>query len=165
MVIFWDSINSSSTGAATIRLASRGLVDSAIVCHPGPCTIAEIKAISIPTSWVCAEGMYSFRIWDKSVLIIQKEDEWFGPKLRAEAEAAFAAKKDKPEFVEYEFRDYKGKWHCLSHWFVHAISCASQGRCMDSPLVQLCPFLKWRKRSRILWNKRLVGLRRLWLFD
>lgn len=32
----------------------------------------------------------------------------FGPKLRNEAEAAFAERKDKPEFVDYEFKDYKG---------------------------------------------------------
>ena len=33
----------------------------------------------------------------------------FGPALRNKAEAILAARKDKPEFVDYEFKDYKGK--------------------------------------------------------
>ena len=33
----------------------------------------------------------------------------FGPKLRNEAEAVFAERKDKPEFVQYEFKDFKGE--------------------------------------------------------
>ena len=37
-----------------------------------------------------------------------KENFTFGPKLRNAAEAIFAGRKDKPEFIEYEFRDYKG---------------------------------------------------------
>lgn len=32
----------------------------------------------------------------------------FVPTLRQGAEAVFAARKDKPDFVEYEFKDYKG---------------------------------------------------------
>lgn len=34
----------------------------------------------------------------------------FKKPLRDEAEAIFAARKEKPEFVEYEFKDYKGKY-------------------------------------------------------
>lgn len=33
----------------------------------------------------------------------------FKKPLRDEAEAIFAARKDKPDFVEYEFVDYKGE--------------------------------------------------------
>lgn len=43
------------------------------------------------------------------------EDEYFGPKIRNEAEAIFAARKGKPDFVEYEFNDYKGKYR--AHWY------------------------------------------------
>ena len=32
----------------------------------------------------------------------------FKKALRDEAEAVFAARKDKPDYVEYEFKDYKG---------------------------------------------------------
>lgn len=32
----------------------------------------------------------------------------FTPDIRSEAEAVFAARKDKPEYVDYEFVDYKG---------------------------------------------------------
>lgn len=36
------------------------------------------------------------------------DDMSFGPKLRNEAEAIFAARKDKPDYVDYEFKDYAG---------------------------------------------------------
>lgn len=32
----------------------------------------------------------------------------FGKKIRDDAEAVFAARKDKPDYVDYEFKDYKG---------------------------------------------------------
>ena len=32
----------------------------------------------------------------------------FGPNVRANTEAIFAARKDKSDFVDYEFHDYKG---------------------------------------------------------
>ena len=37
----------------------------------------------------------------------------FAKPLRDQAEAIFAARKDKPDFVEYEFVDYKGSWVVL----------------------------------------------------
>jgi len=81
-------------GAATIRLASAGLVDTVVVAHPGLCNITEIKAMKIPSAFVCAE-----------------EDSSFGPALRNEAEAVFAERKGKDNFLEYEFVDYKGTVH------------------------------------------------------
>jgi len=81
-------------GAAAIRLGSTSLIDSAVVCHPGGCNLEEIRAMKVPTAWACAE-----------------EDMSFGPKIRNDAEAAFAARKDKPDFVDYEFVDYKGTCH------------------------------------------------------
>jgi carboxymethylenebutenolidase len=39
----------------------------------------------------------------------------FKKPLRDEAEAVFAARKDKPEYVEYEFKDYKGTVPAISH--------------------------------------------------
>lgn len=35
----------------------------------------------------------------------------FTPKLRQDAEDIFSSRKDKPDFVEYEFKDYKGTAH------------------------------------------------------
>lgn len=32
----------------------------------------------------------------------------FTPSMRQEAEAIFAARKDKPKFIDYEFKDYGG---------------------------------------------------------
>ncbi|TDL22123.1 dienelactone hydrolase endo-1-3,1,4-beta-D-glucanase [Rickenella mellea] len=81
-------------GAAAVRLGSKGLFNSIVVCHPSIISKAEISAINIPTSWVCAE-----------------EDFTFGTMLRNEAEALFAARKDKRDYVDYEFREYKGVVH------------------------------------------------------
>jgi hypothetical protein len=39
-----------------IRLGSTDLFDSLVLCHPGTCTIEQIKAIKKPASWACAEG-------------------------------------------------------------------------------------------------------------
>jgi len=83
-------------GALAIRLGSRSSLplDSIVIAHPGSTSIKEIQAIRIPASWACAEDDMSFK-----------------KPLRDQAEAAFAARKDKPDFVEYEFRDYKGTAH------------------------------------------------------
>ncbi|KAF8578489.1 dienelactone hydrolase endo-1,3,1,4-beta-D-glucanase [Ramaria rubella] len=81
-------------GAQVVRLASADLFDSAIVAHPGPTTKAQVEAMKIPTSWICAE-----------------EDRAFGPKRRAETEAIFKRKQEANSSLKYEFRDYKGTVH------------------------------------------------------
>ncbi|KIK44354.1 hypothetical protein CY34DRAFT_23111 [Suillus luteus UH-Slu-Lm8-n1] len=81
-------------GSLGVRLASLGVFDSSVVCHPGFVSEAEVKAINIPTSWVCAE-----------------EDMCFGPAIRNKAEALLAAREGKDKFVDYEFVDYKGTVH------------------------------------------------------
>ncbi|KAG2145889.1 Alpha/Beta hydrolase protein [Suillus clintonianus] len=81
-------------GALGVRLAPLGIFDSMIVCHPGAVSEAEVKAINIPTSWVCAE-----------------DDMTFSPAMRNKSEALFAARKGKDDFVDYEFVDYKGTVH------------------------------------------------------
>ena len=40
---------------------------------------------------------------------LNSDDMAFGKAMRDQAEAIFAARKDKPDFVEYEFVDYKGQ--------------------------------------------------------
>ncbi|GJE91791.1 dienelactone hydrolase family protein [Phanerochaete sordida] len=81
-------------GTIAIRLGATDLFDSLVILHPGNTTIEQIKAIKKPAAWACAE-----------------EDMSFKKPLRDEAEALFASRKDKPEFVEYEFKDYKGTCH------------------------------------------------------
>jgi hypothetical protein len=39
-----------------VRLGGTDLVNSVVICHPGSFTIDEVKAIKVPTAWVCAEG-------------------------------------------------------------------------------------------------------------
>lgn len=46
-------------GAMGVRLGSKGIFDSLVICHPAPITADEAKAITIPTSWVCAERQLS----------------------------------------------------------------------------------------------------------
>ncbi|KIP01134.1 hypothetical protein PHLGIDRAFT_48481, partial [Phlebiopsis gigantea 11061_1 CR5-6] len=57
--------------------------DALVVSHPGIFTADQIKAIKKPTAWP----------------------------LRDQAEAILAARKDKREFVDYVFVDYKGSCH------------------------------------------------------
>ena len=45
-------------GASCVRLGGTDLVNSIVICHPGPITIDQVKAIKVPTAWVCAEGIY-----------------------------------------------------------------------------------------------------------
>ena len=42
-----------------MRLGGADLVNSVVICHPGPFTINQVKAIKVPTAWVCAEGIYN----------------------------------------------------------------------------------------------------------
>jgi len=81
-------------GSCAIRLGSKGLVDSLVIAHPGGVTAEQVKAIKIPSSWECAE-----------------EDPSFDPKIRLEAESIFAARKDKEDYIDYEFVDYPGTAH------------------------------------------------------
>ncbi|EIM87387.1 dienelactone hydrolase endo-1-3,1,4-beta-D-glucanase [Stereum hirsutum FP-91666 SS1] len=69
-------------------------VNSLVLCHPSALKEEQIEAIKVPSAWACAE-----------------DDMAFTPDIRSEAEAVFAARKDKPEYVDYEFVDYKGTVH------------------------------------------------------
>lgn len=68
--------------------------------------------MKVSTSWHCAEGAkpLSQTLCIEIFLTYYRttEDVYFGPKMRSEAEAIFAARKGKPDFVDYEFNDYKG---------------------------------------------------------
>ncbi|KAA1469967.1 dienelactone hydrolase endo-1-3,1,4-beta-D-glucanase [Dentipellis sp. KUC8613] len=81
-------------GSMAIRIGSRHLVDTVVICHPGPATVEEIKAINVPSCWVLAE-----------------EDSTFPPKLRNSAEEVLKAREGTPEYVDFEFKDWKGTAH------------------------------------------------------
>jgi len=81
-------------GSVGLIMASKDLLDSVVICHPGTPSKEEINAIKIPSSWACAE-----------------EDMAFKPETRRMAEELLAARKGKDNFVEYEFKDYKGTVH------------------------------------------------------
>ncbi|KAH0581391.1 hypothetical protein H2248_012478 [Termitomyces sp. 'cryptogamus'] len=81
-------------GATAIRLGSTGLVQSIVVCHPGPFSIGQAEAINTPASWVCAE-----------------DDLFFNRAYRLQVEASFAERQGTDKFVEYEFKDYEGTAH------------------------------------------------------
>jgi len=82
-------------GATAIRLAKRpDLLNTVVICHPAPFNFEDITNIQIPCSWACAE-----------------DDMWFSDSLRARSEAELESRKGKDNFVEYEFRVYKGTAH------------------------------------------------------
>ena len=43
-------------GMMAIRFGSTDLLQSAVIAHPGPFTISEIRAVKIPTSWIVPES-------------------------------------------------------------------------------------------------------------
>ncbi|KZT19448.1 dienelactone hydrolase endo-1,3,1,4-beta-D-glucanase [Neolentinus lepideus HHB14362 ss-1] len=81
-------------GSMCVRLSSKHLLDSIVIAHPGACPPELVQTIQIPSSWACAEDDMSFK-----------------PQVRQAAEAVLAGRKGKPNFTEYEFKDYKGTVH------------------------------------------------------
>ncbi|KAJ3747293.1 dienelactone hydrolase endo-1-3,1,4-beta-D-glucanase [Lentinula detonsa] len=81
-------------GTLAVSMASTDLLNSVVICHPGSVTEAAVQAIKIPSAWACAE-----------------EDMGFKPEIRRKAEETLASRKGKDNFVEYEFKDYKGTVH------------------------------------------------------
>lgn len=81
-------------GSLGLRLANKDVFDSLVICHPGKTPVELVKQIKIPTSWACAE-----------------DDMGFKTDQRHAAEATLAERKGKPDFTEYEFKDYKGTVH------------------------------------------------------
>ncbi|TEB30675.1 alpha/beta-hydrolase [Coprinellus micaceus] len=81
-------------GTTAIRFAATDLIQSVVICHPGPFSLPQIQAIRVPASWVCAEV-----------------DAFMPDALKLQSEAELASRKDTDKFVEYEFVDYKGTTH------------------------------------------------------
>ncbi|KAF4623970.1 hypothetical protein D9613_002402 [Agrocybe pediades] len=81
-------------GSTCVRIGSTGLVDSLVIAHPGGFKIEQVKAINVPTSWACAEADFTF-----------------SNDMRDKCEAEFASRKGKENFVDYEFKIWKGTQH------------------------------------------------------
>jgi len=81
-------------GTIAASLGSKDIFNSVVICHPGGLTAEQIRAVKVPASWVCAE-----------------EDMSFKRPIRLQAEEIFEERKGKENFVEYEFKDYKGTVH------------------------------------------------------
>ncbi|KAJ7134587.1 dienelactone hydrolase endo-1-3,1,4-beta-D-glucanase [Mycena epipterygia] len=82
-------------GGVAMRLgATTDLFSSIILVHPSPPSDAEVKAIKAPTAWSCAE-----------------DDMALKPARLEQLEAIYAERKDKDNFVDYEFKVYKDTAH------------------------------------------------------
>jgi len=81
-------------GAAAVRLGSRSIVDALVICHPGPITMDEIRAIKVPVSWVCAEDDFTFSTSQQN-----------------EAESIFSGREGENDWVDYDLRVYEGTAH------------------------------------------------------
>ena len=49
------------TAAVAIMLGAANVpvIDSAVMNHPGICLMMHIRKIKVPTSWQCAEGLFT----------------------------------------------------------------------------------------------------------
>ena len=90
-----------------MRLGGTDIVNSVVICHPSSFTIDQVKAIKVPTAWVCAEGIYQ-RLAFQEVPKLLSEDFTFPESLRLASEAVFAERKDKANYIDYELKVYKG---------------------------------------------------------
>ncbi len=84
-------------------------MNSVIIAHPGSFSLDQVKAIKVPAAWICAEGLtFFFFLFPPSLTRYHfVEDMFFSDSLRAQSEAELAGRKDKPNFVEYEFKEYE----------------------------------------------------------
>ncbi|KAF5374137.1 hypothetical protein D9615_008880 [Tricholomella constricta] len=81
-------------GSTAIRLASTEWIQSVVICHPGRFRLPELKAIKVPSAWVCAD-----------------EDKFFSKSRRMKAEATFRRRKGTEKGIDYEFEEYRGTTH------------------------------------------------------
>ncbi|KAG8976199.1 hypothetical protein FRC05_004448 [Tulasnella sp. 425] len=78
-------------GCGALHIATTGLVDVVVICHPGPTSRGEVSRIRTQTSWVCAE-----------------EDVWLSSANREQYEAILRAKSETQAF---ESHVYQGTTH------------------------------------------------------
>ncbi|KAL1733758.1 Alpha/Beta hydrolase protein [Schizophyllum commune] len=81
-------------GSLLYHIAQTHAIESAVIVHPGGYKDEQLKAIRVPVSWALAEDC-----------------DYIKQKQIDNAEAIFAARKGKDNFVEYEFKVYPGTAH------------------------------------------------------
>lgn len=69
------------------------------------------------------------------IVYFNLDDMWFSNSLRLQCEAEFAARKGKENFVEYEFKEYKGKF--ILFWNYLGTKSCSYVYTRDNPRVCL----------------------------
>ncbi|KAL1664643.1 hypothetical protein GGF50DRAFT_127038 [Schizophyllum commune] len=81
-------------GSMLYHIAQTHAIESAVIVHPGGYKDEQLRAIRMPVSWALAEDC-----------------DYIKQKQIDNAEAIFAARKGKENFVEYEFKVYPGTAH------------------------------------------------------
>ncbi|KAI5896799.1 alpha/beta-hydrolase [Schizophyllum commune H4-8] len=81
-------------GSVLYQVAATKLIESAVIAHPGGYKDDQLKAIRVPVSWALAE-----------------DDDNIKQKQIDHAEALFAERKGKDNYVDYEFKVYPGTAH------------------------------------------------------
>lgn len=91
-------------------------MNSVVIAHRGRFSLDQVKAIKVPSAWICTEGpSLFFNSFSHSLVNIHCfiEVMFFPDSFGAQSEAELAGRKDKPNFVEYEFKEYKGAVNTL----------------------------------------------------
>ncbi|KAL1700903.1 Alpha/Beta hydrolase protein [Schizophyllum commune] len=81
-------------GNVLYPIAATSLIQSAVLAHPGGYKDEQLRAIRVPVSWALAE-----------------DDDNIKQKQIDHAEAIFAERKGKADYVDYEFKVYPGTAH------------------------------------------------------
>ncbi|KAJ3775514.1 dienelactone hydrolase endo-1-3,1,4-beta-D-glucanase [Lentinula raphanica] len=105
-------------GTLAVSMASTDLLNSVVICHPGSITPEAVEAMKVRhtlchTHTVSQKYIHASRFLTQvpSAWACAEEDMGFKPAMRRKAEEILASRKDKENFVEYEFKDYKGTVH------------------------------------------------------
>ena len=64
----------------------------------------QVKAIKVPTAWVCAEGTYLEICLLINSFKLLSEDMFFPESLRLASDAVFAERKDKENYIDYDLK-------------------------------------------------------------
>ena len=116
-------------GSAAIRLGATDQVHSLVIAHPGGFTIPQVKALKVHFRFsnaykglimphrfqqlgsvqkVCTQISRDAKNKKKNSGLNIADDMSVSDALRMQAEAVFAERKNTSQFIDYEFKVYKG---------------------------------------------------------
>ena len=173
-------------GACAARLGAKNLVDSIVINHPGGLSLKEVgpirvsiaprfqnvvvspKLFQVPTSWVNAEGtIHTHKLSvavSSNVIWTTADDAWFNADLQLKAEAIFAERTGKENFVEYEFKQWKGpRISLFGGSDILIIYNIAQALLMVSPPALSCQSQMSKQGTKERSSKRSTGSTRLYL--